>query len=280
MIKPFPTLFLLTRSFSRLFSPRFSITLLSLTSTAWEGDVFYCLGSIIDTCRAMFHSFLDGRQSTRRVDAWRTFCRYIRYVCHSLTVRQETDGAELTIIEQGHVPVLETMQGLTEIFAMVSTTTLLHVIDYRRYVDPPFPLSSREEEEMAMAQLEAQNLVRFLTDKINLVDDETGNNVLVEEAFVSYLTFQGRWLRWHLQQASQMQQDQACSKLLTANFLRNNNARKVFQEEEVWKEWGGEAPDCFWPVDRLLHIGISKNSVKRKLAGNPTDQTTLKRQRM
>jgi hypothetical protein len=281
MIKPFLTLFLLTRSFSSLFSPRFSITLLCLSSTAWEAEVFYCLGSIIDTSRAMFRSFLDGGQSTRRAEAWRKFCRYIRYVCHSLTERQDTDEAELTMTEQGHVPSLDDMHGLTSIFAMLSTTILLHVIDNRQYANPPVPLSPGEEEEIKLAQLEAQQLVRFLADKIHLVEYETGNDVSVEEAFVSYLTVQGRWLRWCLREGPQMQQDCLCRKLLAANFLQNDNARRVFQEEELWREWRGEAPDCFWPVDRLLGIGFPKDPIpiKRKLVQNPTDQR-LKRQRM
>jgi hypothetical protein len=194
-------------------------------------------------------------------------------------VRQETDGAELTITEQGHIPVLDTMQGLTEIFAMLSTTMLLRVIDFRQYVYLPISLSPREEEEITLAQSEAQTLVRFLTKKITLVEDQTGNDVSVEEAFVSYLTFQGRWLLWHLRESSHMKQDWVCSRLLNARFLQNDNARKVFQEEEVWKEWGGEPPDCFWPVDMLLRIGFSKYPVKRKPVGNLTDQP-LKRQRM
>jgi hypothetical protein len=226
----------------------------------------------------MFRSFVDRRQSTRRPDAWRTYCRYIRYVCHSIKVRRETDGAELTTTEQGHVPVLDTMQGLTEIFAMLSTTMLLRVIDYRCYVNPPIPLSPREEEEIALAQLEAQLLVRFLTDKIYLVEEETGNDVSVEEAFVSYITLQGRWLLSHLKESRRMEQDQVSKTLLLANFLQNDNARKVIQEEEVRKEWRGEAPNCFSPVDQLLHIGLS-DPVKRKSVGNANDQP-LKRQRM
>lgn len=252
--------------------------MLCLTSAAWEVDVFYCLGSIIDTCRAMFRGFLDGHQSTRRADAWRTFCRYIRYVCDSLTVRQGTKEAELTITEQGHVPVLHNMQGLTAIFSMLSMTMLLQAIDYRQYINPS-PLSQREEQEIAFAQSEAEKLIGFLTDKIALVEDKTGRHVLVKEAFVSYLTFQGRWLLWHFKATSDIQQDMVCGKVLTINLLQNDNAREVLLAEESWKEWGGKAPDCFGPVDSLLHIGFSKDPIKRKLGEHPTDQPS-KRQRM
>lgn len=265
--------------FSRLFSPRFSITLLSLTSAAWEAEAFYCLGSIIDTCRAMFHSFLHGHQSTRRADAWRTFCRYSRYVCNSLTVRQETDGAELTMTERGHVSVLDTMDGLTEIFSLLSMTILLNVIDSRHYVNPSLPLSPREEEEIILAQSEAQILVHSLTDKLSLVEDETGNDISAEKAFISYLILQGRWLLWQLRTTSYIQHNEVRSRLLTAHFLQNNDAREIFQKEEVWEEWGGEAPDCFQPVDMVLSIGFPEYPVKRKSFGNPTDQAS-KRQRM
>jgi hypothetical protein len=272
-IKHFLIGFILTRSFSRLFSPRFSITLFTLTSAAWEADAFYSRGGIVDTCKAMFHSFLDGRSSTRRADAWRSFCRYVRYVCDCITVRQDTNGAELTKMEQGHVSTPNTMDGLTEIFAMVSTTILLRIIDRHNYATPRILLSTREEEEITLAQSEAQTLVRFLTNKVDLVEDETGNNVSVEQAFASYLTFQGRWLLWCLSEASHIQRDVVCRHLLACQLLQD---KEIFQEEEVWKEWGGEAPDCFWPVDKLLKIDFA---IKRKSVGNPTDQPS-KRQRI
>lgn len=228
----------------------------------------------------MFHSFLDGLKSTRRAYAWRTFCRYFRYVSDSLRVRQGADGAELTITEQGHVSRIDTMQGLNEIFTLLSTTILLNVIDSRQYDNPPIALSQREEEEIALAQSEAQILVHFLTDKLHLVDEETGNNVSLETAFVSYLVLQGRWLLWQFQTTSHIQQDEVCRKLFTAHFLQNNDdARQIFQKEEVWEEWGGEVPNCFQPVNKRYRFGLPMDPIKRKLVGNPTEQP-LKRQRM
>jgi hypothetical protein len=171
------------------------------------------------------------------------------------------------------------MRGLTEIFAMLSTAILLRVIDYRRYGNPAIALSEREEKEITSAQTEAKSLVRFLTDKINLVD-ETGKNISVEEAFVSYLMLQARWLRW---KSSEIMRQNMCNRLLTANFLQNDNARKVFQEEEMWNEWGGVSPqDCFLDVDRLLCIGFEfpKGPLKRELVGNGPTHQPSKRQRM
>jgi hypothetical protein len=121
---------LLTIWSSRIFSPRFSVTLFSMASVAWEADAFYCRGSIIDTCQAMLNGFVAGIESTRRSNAWRTFCRYIRYMYHSIAVRQGTDGSHLTTTEQGHIPALDTMDGLAEVFSVISTTLLLNVINY------------------------------------------------------------------------------------------------------------------------------------------------------
>src|SRR5882757_9294388 len=116
-----------------------------MTSVAWEADAFYCRGSILDTCQALIQGFLAGVESTRRADAWRTFCRYTCYVYRSITVRQGTEGAQLTTTEQGHIPAVDTIAGLTEIFALISTTLLLNIIDYRRYRTSA-PPSVREEE--------------------------------------------------------------------------------------------------------------------------------------
>jgi hypothetical protein len=272
MIEPFLTLFLLTRSFCRLFSPRFSVTLFNLTSTAWEVDVFYCLGTIVDSCRAMLH-IMDSRPGagTTRANACRTFCRYIRYVHLCFTERQDTVGAEMTATEEAHLPILDTMQGLTQIFAMLSTTIMLHVIDSRQFADPQIPLSLREEREISKTQMEAQSLVRFLADKITLVKDDTGNEVSVATALGSYVNHHGRWLLWKHPD----KRDQLRRSLLTIKILDSC----VFKEEEVLEEWAGEAPDCFGPVDLLLALRFAPDSVKRKLVGNHIDQPS-KRQRM
>ena len=61
-----------------------------------------------------------------------------------------------------------------EIFVLLSTTILLNVINSRQCISPPTPPSLYEEKEITLAQLEAETLVHFLTDKLNLVEIETG----------------------------------------------------------------------------------------------------------
>ena len=96
--------------------------------------------------------------------------------------------------EQAHVPVLDIMQGLTQIFAMLSTTIMLHVIDSRQFANPPTPLSSHEKKKISETQRKAQYLVCFLIDKITLVEDDSSNEISVGTALGSYVNHQGRWL--------------------------------------------------------------------------------------
>ena len=95
----------------------------------------------------------------------------------------------------------------------------------------------------------------------------------VEKAFVSHLTLHRRWLLWHLEAISHIQQDKVCDELLTAYFLQSDSAQKIFQDEEAWKEWGGEAPDCFQSVDKVLGIEFLKITIKKMAVGNPIEQT-------
>ena len=103
------------------------MTMLIMKSAAWEAEIFDCKGTIINTCRAMFQSFLRGDKSGRKGDAWRTFCRYVRYLKQYFTERL---GMKLTMKEQGHIPAFDTMDGLTDIFALLAITLLLNIIDY------------------------------------------------------------------------------------------------------------------------------------------------------
>jgi hypothetical protein len=231
----------------------------------------------------MFHSFLGEKQSNRRTDAWRTFCRYIRYVYRSITVRQGTEEAQLTTTEQGHIPVLDTMDGLTEVFALLSTTLLLNVIDSRQYIKGSAPLSLREEEETRLAQLEAGMLVEFLSEKINLVEDGTSEPVLLENAFFSYLCLQGRWLLWQLRTVSHVQQDEVRRRLSAANFLQDARARRMFKEEQVCKEWTGEVPSCFTPLNQALGIGFpnaTQENMKRKSIKDSTKRPPKRQKRV
>lgn len=171
------------------------------------------------------------------------------------------------------------MDGLTKLFSLLSTTILLNVIDSRQYANSPIHVFPREEGEITSAQLDAQMLVHSLTEKLSLVEDETGNSISAEKAFVSYLILQGRCILWDLRTGPEKQQDEVCSKLYTAHFLQNDAARQIFQQKEVWKEWGGKPQDCFQPVNRVLGISFAKDPIKRKSCGKPTKQP-LKRQRM
>jgi hypothetical protein len=256
--------------------------MLSLTSAAWEAEMFYCRGCIIDTCRAMFESFLRGEQSKRRGDAWRTFCRYVRYLKHSFTVRQGTQGSKLTKTEQGHIPAVDTTDGLTDIFALLTITLLLNVIDCRQYPGTSAPLSLREVEEIRLAQSDAFMLVEFLDGIIDLVDDGTGEPASVENAFFSYFILQGRWLLWQLKPAAHIQHDEVRGRLSAAEFLLGNDAQELLKGD-IWKEWAGEAPDCFTPLDQALKIGFPKftqENTKRKSIQNSSKQLSKRRKQM
>lgn len=240
-----------------------------MTSVAWDADAFYCRGSIRDTGKAMVQGFLADMQSKRRADAWRTFCRYTRYVCRSITVRQGTEGAQLTNTEQGHVPVLDTMDGITDIFVLISITLLLNVIDYRQYANTSAPPSVREEEEIRLAQREAWILVVFLAETIDLVKKGTTEPVSVENALFSYLRLQGRWLLWKLRMMSHAQEDRVCHRLSAAEFLQDDRARGIFQM--AWKEGTEEeVPSLFTPLDQALGVGFSvpQETSKRKSIGS------------
>lgn len=233
--------------------------------------MFYCRGSIMDTCRAMFGSFLRGDRSTRRGDAWRAFCRYVRYLKQSLTARQEIEGSELTETEQGHVPSLNTMDGLTDLFALLVITLLLEVIDYRRYPGSSPPASVREEEEIRLAQSEALKLVEFLEEEMYLVDEETGEHVSVETAFFAYIILQGRWLLWRL--SGSPIQNEVRGRLASAEFFRGKEQLKG----DLWKEWGEEAPDCFMPLNKELKIHFTQENTKRKPIQNSSTQPGKRR---
>jgi hypothetical protein len=252
-----------------------------MTSVAWEADAFYCRGSILDTCQALLHGFLAGVESKRRADAWRTFCRYIRYVYHAITVRQGSEGAQLTTTEQGHIPALDTIAGLTDIFALICTTLLLSVIDYRQYMKTSTPPSARELGEIRCAQQDAWMLVEFLAKTIDLVKDGTMEPISLENALVSYLRLQGSWLIWKLTMVSHAQKDEVCRRFLAADFLQEDRARRMFQEmEEVWKEGTGEAPNCFTPLDQALGVGFPNailDNSKRKSIVNLTKPLSKRR---
>jgi hypothetical protein len=203
----------------------------------------------------MFGSFLRGEQSKRRGDAWRLFCRYVRYLKHSFTARQETGGWKLMEMERGHVPSLDTTDGLTDLFSLLVITLLLKIIDYRQYPGTPSPSSVREEEEIRLAQLDALTLVESLNDKIDLVEDGTGEHISVETAFFAYIVLQGRWLLWQLKLASHIHQDEVRGRLAAAEFLHGNNVQERLKGD-LWKEWGGEAPDCFSSLNQALKIGF------------------------
>jgi hypothetical protein len=256
----------------RLFSSRFSVVILCMTSAAWEAEVFYCRGGIIDTCRAMFQSFLRGEQSKRQADAWRTFCRYVRYLHHSFTVRQGTSGSQLTKTEQGHIPAFDTMDGLTDIFALLSTALLLNIIDCRQYPEISAFLSLREQEEIRLAQVDAWMLVRFLTGIIDLVEDETREDVSLDDAFISYLILQGRWLLLKLGTKSHVQQEEVLQRLSAAEFLQGDH-RLSMLKEELSKELTEEVTDCFTPLSQALKISFPKithGNMKRKSVQNST----------
>jgi hypothetical protein len=218
---------------------------------------------------------LRGDQSKRRGDAWRTFCRYFRYLKQSFMDRQETEGCQLTEMEQGHVPSLNTMDGLTDLFALLVITLLLEVIDYRGYPGSSPPASLREEEEIMLAQSEALTLVEFLKEKMDLVDEGTGEHVSAETAFFAYIVLQGRWLLWQLN-GSPIRQNEVRGRLASAKFFLGKEQLKG----DLRKEWGGEAPDCFTRLDEALKIQFpvfTQENTKRKSIRNSSQQPGKRR---
>ncbi|KAF8222029.1 hypothetical protein L208DRAFT_1382035 [Tricholoma matsutake] len=163
-----------------------------------------------------------------------------------------TEGAQLTATEEGHIPSLDTIHGITDIFVLISTTLLLNVIDYRQYVDTSAPPSVCEEEEIRLAQWEAWILVVFLGQTINIVKEGTTEPVLVEKALFFYLRLQGRQLLWELRMVSHAQQDEVLCRSSAADFLQDDHACGIFQE--AWKEETEEAPGFFTPLDQALGI--------------------------
>lgn len=178
-------------------------------------------------------------------------------------------------MEQGHIPSIDTMDGITEIFALLSTTLLLNVIDCHQYIKISIPLSLHEQEEIKLAQLEAQMLVEFLSQNTNFVEDGTSKLVSVQSAFVTYFSLQGRWLLWQLRCNSQGKQDEVHCKLVTVLFLKGDDIHQLFTDEEVWKEWPVEEPDCIIPVSQALGIGFpcdKQNYMKQKSIRNSKKQ--------
>ncbi|KAF8221759.1 hypothetical protein L208DRAFT_1382129 [Tricholoma matsutake] len=209
-----------------LYSLQFSMTLLVMASATWEADAFFSRGSIVYTCRAMFHAFLGGKQSN------------------------STEEAQLTTTEQGHIPALDTMD------------------DCQQYRNPFIPPSLHGQEEIKLAQA----LVKFLTDTIKLMqEDRPGKLVSVDDAFVSYLILQGRWLMWQYRMRSQDDQDKLCCKLLTTHFLQDDHTRAVLLDD------GAEEPmECFLPVNKVFGIGFpsdTQNMTKWKSIGTSSNPT-------
>lgn len=230
----------------------------------------------------MFRSFVRGGQSKRRGDALRTFCRYIRYLCHSLTVRLGTEESQLTPTEQGHIPALDTMEGITEIFALLTTTLLLNIIDTQQYGSLSAPISIREKEEISLAQEDALILVVFLSKRIDLVENKTNEPFSVENAFVHYLSQQGRWLVQQLENATHIQKDQVQCKLATGDFLRYMAEARTILKTEIWTDRKEDTThlDCFTPLNQVIDVGFHKNTEenkKRKSPQNLSNQLSRRR---
>jgi hypothetical protein len=169
------------------------------------------------------------------------------------------------------------MNGITEIFALVSITLLLNVIDIRQYtkLSAHHSLPLREDEEIKLAQCDALMLIKFLTERIHLVEDSTGKSVSVENVFLSYLGVQGRWLLWELRNTSShsaVQQKEVHHRLSAAEFLQDNNARLMLKGE-VLKEWADGVSNCFTPLNQVVPVGfpnITQENIKRKTLPNIT----------
>jgi hypothetical protein len=201
-------------------------------------------------------------------------------VYHSITVCQGTEDAQLTTTEQGHIPAVDTIAGLTEIFALIFTTLLLNIIDYCRYSTSAPP--SVREEEIRLAQHEAWMLVQFLMETIELVQDGTTELISVENAIVSYLRLQGSWLLWKLKMVLHVQHDKVCHRLLAADFLQDDHAQRMFQEVEQVEE-AGEAPNCFTSLDQAIGVrfpNVTLANGKRKSIANPTKVLSKQKRRL
>jgi hypothetical protein len=249
-----------------------------MTSAAWEAEVFYCRAGIIDTCRSMLLGFLNGEESKRRADAWRLFCRYVRYLQHCFTERQGT-GSQLTKAEQAHVPLIDTIDGITDIFGLLSTTFLLNVIDSRQYPEKFTPLSPREKEEIRLAQLDACTLIQFLDDVVDLVDLRSGEAVSAKKAFFSYFVLQGRWLLSELRCRLNAHSDEVYDKLAAADFLQGDYARSMLKGED-WKGQATKPANCFTPLNEALKIGFPNSiqeNMKRKSIQSSTEHSSKRR---
>jgi hypothetical protein len=179
-------------------------------------------------------------------------------VCHSITTCQQTEGAQLTTTEQGHIPTFNTMDGITKIFVLLSMTLLLNVIDSQQYNDAPITCSLHEEEEIKLAQSEVQMLVRFLTGTLQLVDTEKCDPISVEDVLVSY---QAKWLLWQHRWLLDHLIYEIHQKLLSTHFLQDHGFARVWLE-------GMELEDssvtlCLTPLHQVLSIGFLSDTQER-----------------
>jgi hypothetical protein len=181
--------------------------------------------------------------------------------------------------EQGHIPALDTMDGLTDIFALLAITFLLSIIDYREYPGSSAPAPLREKEEIRLAQLDAFILVKFFDETIDLADDGTGEPLSVEDTFFSYFILQGRWLLQQLKPATHIQQEEVRGRLSAAEFFWGKDVPEVLKGD-VWKEEPGEATYCFESLNQALKIRFptsTQENMKRKSIQNTTSDPKKRR---
>jgi hypothetical protein len=107
--------------------------------------------------------------------------------------------------------------------------------------------------------------------------------VSVENAFISYLSLQGRWLLCQLKRESHVQHDEVLRRLSAGYIFPDNLDAQTILKQEVQKEWKGEQPgDCFVPLNQALNIGFpnyTRENMKRELLQSPTKHP-LKRRRI
>jgi hypothetical protein len=109
------------------------------------------------------------------------------------------------------------------------------------------------------------------------VKDGTTEPISVENAFLSYLHLQGRWLLSQLKTLSHNQHNEVCHHLATANFLQESRVQIHFQEmEERWNLGTGEVPSSFKPLNKALGIGfpddVTQENMKHRAASDPEKQ--------
>jgi hypothetical protein len=173
------------------------------------------------------------------------------------------------------------MDGITDLFALLTTTLVLNIIDYRQYgeLETSTPISQREEKEIELAQSDAWMLVEFLSGRIDLVEDGS-EPISVEKAFVLYLSRHGCWVLWHLKNTRHVHLDEVRRRLSAADFFGKNCEARSILKGEVLKAWKGEPPDFFIPLNQVFKIGFpndSEGNMKRKSLQNPTQQHLKRR---